>query len=108
MIDLLEFGSRLRVALLLAKEAAEETPDVGSMSADLVSIPTGPAYPIKRRSARIREAFGGGVIERESGVWRGYLLEPPGLGRASARLAACEAMAKALSQYGARVYYRRD
>jgi hypothetical protein len=110
LIDYQELCTDVASALALAEQAAQATPDGGSCSADMVHIPVGKAYPIKRRSLKVYDALavGGPVTDRDRGMWRGYLLIPPGPGQASARLAACEAMAKALKQYGATVYYARD
>lgn len=109
MIDLAKLTKDISAAEQQARDAAKKTPDVGSMSADMVHVPVGNSYPIKRRSSRVRKALGGAsVIEREQGIWRGYLILPSAGGVASSRLAACVAMAAALKSYGATVYYRRD
>lgn len=108
-LDTIKLAGVVSDARNAARAAAKATKDIGSMSADRVHIPVGADYPIKRRSARVLEALGGGsVSERESGMWRGYMIDPPGGGRANARLAACEAMAKVLKGYGASVFYARD
>lgn len=109
MIDTNKLARVASDARNAAQAAAKATKDDGAMSADLVHIPVGVDFPIKRRGALVREALGGeAVTERTSGVWRGYMIDPPGGGRANARLAACEAMAKVLKGYGATVFYQRD
>lgn len=109
MIDLEALRAAVSAARRAGEQAAKETPDGGSCSLDCVHIPVGKRYPIARRSLAVREALGGDdLIERTTGHWRGYLITPPGAGRASTRLAACEAMAKALKRYEASVYYARD
>lgn len=108
-VDTIKLAGVASDARNVARAAAKATKDDGAMSADSVHIPTGADFPIKRRSARVREALGGeSVSERDSGIWRGYMIDPPGGGRANARLAACEAMAKVLKGYGASVFYQRD
>lgn len=108
-IDTSGITAAVRVACRKAEAAAKATVDDGSASADLVHIPVGRGFPIKRRDPRWRAALDGAgyVVERDYGIWRGYLIDP-GIGRASARLAACVAMAAALKSYGASVYYARD
>lgn len=109
MIDTIKLAGVASDARNAARTAAKATKVDGAMSADSVHIPTGTDFPIKRRSAQVREALGGdSVSECESGLWRGYMIDPPGGGRANARLAACEAMAKVLKAYGASVFYQRD
>lgn len=54
MIDLTKLATDVSAAEQQARAAAEETPDVGSMSADMVHVPVRSSYPIKRRSSRVR------------------------------------------------------
>lgn len=108
-VDADHLASAVRIACRKAEAAAKATVDDGSASADLVHVPVGQGFPIKRRDPRWRTALdaAGYVSERDCGIWRGYLIDP-GIGRASARLAACRAMAAALKSYGASVYHARD
>lgn len=82
--------------------------DVGSMSRDYVHIPTGASFALKRASKALDDIIDGFRVS--SPLWRGYLIEPPGNGVASKRLAAAEAMAADLRRSGwnASVYYARD
>jgi hypothetical protein len=92
----------------MAITASVSVEDGGSCSADFVHIPVGNDYPLKRASKRLDELTDG--IRRERGIWRGYLITPPGDGRASRRLASARAMAAELSRQGwrASVYYAVD
>jgi hypothetical protein len=109
VINLEHLAEEVQVALRKARRAARATPDDGSMSADLVHVPVGRAFPITRRTAAVRAVLeaAGYVTERESGIWRGYMIDPS-LGRASSQLAACVAMAEELKSCRATVYYQRD
>jgi hypothetical protein len=101
----------LSVALRAGDEAAKAVEDGGSMSLDMVFIPVGAVFRIKRRNVRILgvlNAFGD-AFESDAKMWRGYLFTPPRvLGCASKRLAQCEAIAKALNSWDAAVFYRMD
>jgi hypothetical protein len=105
-VNLSQLSRDVSLARRAGESACSKTEDSGSMSADMVFIPTGSRYPIKRRSEAIRECLDAG--ESNSKWWRGYLLTPSGNGVASARLASAEAMADALKAWGAMVFYQRD
>lgn len=100
----------LSLALRAGDEAAKTVEDGGSMSLDMVFIPVGAEFRIKRRNLRILGALNafGDAFESDAKMWRGYLFTPRVLGCASKRLAQCEAIAKALSSWDAAVFYRMD
>lgn len=106
--DLVQLKRDLLTAETAAGEAAALVDDGGSCCLDAVIIPTGRRHPLKSRSQKLDEIFGGRRRRIDWG-WRvrGYLLTYSD-GQGQKRQVAAEAAAKALAGWNAYVHYQLD